>query len=212
MLARRPATSRVEQREVALYARLGRFVVVALVAATMVHLTAPRVAAECTQSDPWPSFRGAAPTAARIVVGEVVEDRDPNSDLYVAVFGLRVDTVLRGPPYPENVIEIRHLHSGLPRVICESVARVLIGDVVAFAFDARDPTGRPINAFAYIRGVPNEMVPGIERITWDELALLTRPSLEPEPQTGSIAGPIVVLIGVLLAVVGLGLFVRRRSI
>ena len=135
-------------------------------------LTATAVVAECTALDPWPSFQKAVPTAKRVIVGEVVEDRDPNSSGYLSLFGLRVDEVLRGKGEVGKVIEIRYLSSGLPGTICprNTNLRVLPGDVIAIAFDALAPDRRShINAVAWVRGTPDTMQRGVGSITMAEL-------------------------------------------
>lgn len=126
------------------------------------------VAAECTQLDPWPSFTKAAPTAQRIVVGEVIQSYTDDSADNAIEFRLRVDEVLRGdaPPFLEFTEGTR---SGMPLVVCpgDSILRVREGDVLAFAFDARIPTSRdPVMAVAWIRGEPDLfLMPASETLT-----------------------------------------------
>lgn len=110
----------------------------------------------------------AVPTAERIIVGQVVEDRDPDSDYQLAVFGLRVDEVLRGPPPIETILKVRHLLSGVPRQVCPggSTARLLKGDSVVLALGARAADRTLINTLAYIGTTPADCImPGIEEIT-----------------------------------------------
>ncbi len=128
-------------------------------------------AAECGALDPWPSFESAVRTANRVVIGEVIEDRDPNSSHYLSVFGLRLDDVLRGEGAPGDVIEISYLRSGLPTQVCsDSHLWVLPGDEIALALDARGPSGlRGINSVAWVAGTPDVMQRGVERLSLDEI-------------------------------------------
>jgi len=139
------------------------------VVATMPGLVAPSsVAAECTQLDPWPSFRAAARSAESIVVGEVVESFLDDSADNAVWFRLRVDEVLRGRS--EASIEFRkEVQSGLPLTICpgDSVLRVRIGDRLAMAFGARfRGVDGPVTAVAFLNRTPDSfLMPGMERLT-----------------------------------------------
>jgi hypothetical protein len=183
-----------------------------LIAATTLSHPAP-VAAECTHFDPWPSFTAAASTAKRIVVGEVVESYANDSADNAVTFRVRVDEVLRGPLVTS--LEFRDVVvSGAPLEVCDdSILRVLVGDVLAFAFDAHLPgVAEPVLAVAWIRGTPDEfLVPGAERLTLAQaraLAGLPPTDTLPEPRSGSRANlPLVPLLGMLA---GLTVLILRR--
>lgn len=133
--------------------------------------TAAPAAAECSQLDTWPSFREAARTAKRIIVGEVVAGYSYDSTDRATQFRLRVDELLRGLSDP--VIDFRDgVYSG-EATICpgDSILRVRIGDVIAFAFDARlSGSSNPVLTVAYVRGNPDKfLMPGIERLTLAEV-------------------------------------------
>lgn len=147
----------------------GAFLAILWSSATIVSSTA-----ECGALDPWPSFESTVRTANRVVVGKVVEDRDPNSSHYLSVFGLRLDSVLRGEGSPGDVIEISYLRSGLPTKICtDSHLWVLPGDEIALALDARGPSGLSgINSVAWVKGVPDVMQRGVGLISVEALRRL----------------------------------------
>ena len=132
------------------------------------------VVAECTGFDSWPSFREAARTADRIVVGEVVEAYSLDSADLVLRFKLRVVEVLRGRSGP--VIEFSEpVKSGAPIKRCtDSILRVHVGDVIAFAFDARiAESSGPVLTVAWIRGAPDRFsMPGVERLTLKDVRML----------------------------------------
>ena len=70
----------------------------------------------------------------------------------------------------------RLLPSGAPLTICpsDSILRVQVGDVIAFAFDAR-VSGSPnlVLSAGYIRGTPDDfLMPGVERLTLAEVRSL----------------------------------------
>jgi hypothetical protein len=180
--------------------------------------TAAPVAAECSALDPWPSFREAARTAGRIVLGEVVAAYDYDSADNATTFKLRVDEVLRGRS--GRFIEFRDgVKSGLPLRPCpgDSILRVRLGYVIALAFDARvGASPRPVLAVAFIHGVPDEfLLPGVERLTLNQVRSLaalppTDTAGQPPPPTGSIAVIPLAVAAVLGAVVAL-LRMRRYA-
>ena len=130
-------------------------------------LMATPVAAECTHMDSWPSFARASQTAKQILVGEVVESYANDSADYAIRFRFRVDEVLRGPA--TTLLDVRDVvRSGAPVKSCtDSILRVRVGDVMAFAFDARIPGAPdPVLAVAWIRGRPDDfLMPGAEVLT-----------------------------------------------
>lgn len=166
----------------------------------LILAAAPPVAAECTKLDRWPSFADAIPTARRVVIGEVTEDRDPNSSGYLGAFGLRIDEVLRGQGQVGAVWDVRYLTSGLAGRICPdgSYLRVLRGDVIALAFDAVGPDRRTrVNVVAWLRGTPDAMQAGVGEITIAELRHLvalpaTDSDVDPpaEPPWPALVAPI----------------------
>lgn len=156
--------------------RRGRVTVLSvLLAGVALSTTATPVAAECTQLDRWPSFTEAAPSAKRIIVGEVVESYFDDSADNAITFRMRVDEVLRGRS--RRALEFRDVvRSGAPLTICpgDSILRVRVGDILAFAFDARVASSPdPVLAVAWIRGTPDDfLMPGAERLTLAEVRSL----------------------------------------
>lgn len=124
--------------------------------------------AECvSQPNRFPDFADVAPTARTVVIGTVVETR-PYPDEDSVVFSLRVDDVVRGDPAATMDIEV--LRSGLPRRgsdACRASAalHVRVGDVIALALDGRLGARRNVNAAAWIKGGPDEWVPGVRVMT-----------------------------------------------
>ena len=176
----------MKQHEPAWIRRFGRPTVsVGFVLAWLLAAAAP-AAAECTSLDPWPSFRATVRAAERVIVGEVVEDRDPNSSGFLSRFGLRLDAVLRGPGTVGEIVEIAYLKSGRPTTVCaDSHLWVLPGDVIALALDAPGPDGRTLtNSVAWLEGSPDTMQQGVGQITLDELrALVALPQTDTELDT-----------------------------
>jgi hypothetical protein len=145
------------------------------------------VAAECGLLDPWPSFTEAAPSAKRILVGRVMSSYAVDTADFAYEFQLRVDEVLRGSA--TSTLEFRGLtRSGLPLKLCpgDSFLRVKVGDVLAFAFEARVAgSPNPVLAVAWIHGSPDGfMLPGAEKLTIAQVR-----SLASMPQTDALAAP-----------------------
>lgn len=195
--------------------RTPRFVVGFLLGSASLFATAMPVAAECTQIDPWPSFTEAAPTATRIVVGEVVRSYLDDSADNAIHFRVRVDEVLRGSP--QSALEFREeVRSGAPLKVCpgDSILRVRVGDVLAFAFDARISSSRePVLAVAWVRGRPHDfLMPGAERLTVSRIRELARmPTTDtstPRPRDDSGDLSVTVLLGLFAA--STLLVIRRR--
>jgi hypothetical protein len=141
--------------------------------------------AECTgQVNRWPSFSVVAPSARRIVVGEV----RGNLHGYVISpwFDFRVTHALRGGA--TGLTGVRRLRSGLPLVgsgACRGAAVLYArqGDVIAIAYGGRLPgKADRVTAVAWIEGKPTRLVPGGERLT---LAAVRR--LAELPRTDAIA-------------------------
>lgn len=175
--------------------------------------TAAPVAAECTQLNPWPSFRIAARSAQTILVGEVVQGYDFDSTDSAVTFQFRVDETFRGRSEP--LIEFRHaVQSTPPPAICpgDSVLRVKVGDVIALAFDSRAAgAATPVLAVGYIRGDPDTfLMPDIEHLTLDEVRRL---AAMPETDTVDIRPlpdqRVPVIPWVVAAALGVYLSLRR---
>jgi hypothetical protein len=184
----------------------------ALAVAMLVLPLAPSVRAECTMLDPWPAFEKVALSAETVVLGEVVEDHDPNSELYISRFGLRVDEVFRGSVVKGSVLDVAFLTPGRPPVHCaDTYIRPLFGDVLAIAINSRGPNGESLNSAAWIKGQPDDMQRGLGSITRIELR-----SMFDQPATDTVEPPAqpdaasMWLIWVLAGLVGAVAFVRRR--
>jgi hypothetical protein len=197
-----------------LIAALRTSVAVTLLACAWMHVAAGRASAECFgETDPWPSFRAAVPTAQRIISGEVLPpDSASGSTGYLAAFRFRVIDVLRGPVPAGGVLPIVGLRSGLPLTICsDSEAMLLPGDVVVFAFDALGPDGvTRINTLAYIRKAGASVLSNVETITPAELeriAATAAPS-RPAPPVGVL---LVTAAVVLLTLFTAAVFLRRTG-
>ncbi len=68
-----------------------------------------------------------------------------------------------------------------------------VGDVIAFAFDARLPgVAGPVNTAAWIEGKPHANVPGVQQLTIDEVRYFA--SL-PDTATGAADSPVPALPG-----------------
>jgi hypothetical protein len=176
-------------------------------------LTAVPVSAECMgPTDPWPSFRSAAPSAEQVIVGEVLPPNDASGSTgSLAVFQLRVTNVLRGPAPPGGVVDIVGLKSGLPLTICaDTVVTLLPGDVVALALNATAADGATrINTLAYLRKAGESDLVGVEDITIDDAIALT--STDEQPGSFTITNWAVLgALGLLIAAAG-GFLLRRRG-
>jgi hypothetical protein len=173
---------------------------------------APDVAAEC--DGPFPSFRHAAATAQRVVVGQVtgiLPDPGEPIDGRFTRFILDGRSVLDGDAV---VIEVRD-------VISQPCAGYLLarpGDQVAIAFGGTDfqpPVA--VNAIAWLGGVPPPR-DGIETVTLQEVYdLVGKPfPKESEPPSastdGKLAGTLIAMgvAGIALLTGWIGLR-RRRS-
>ena len=180
-------------------------VAIALLACAWMHVAAGRVSAECFgETDPWPSFRAAVPTAQRIISGEVLPPESASGPTgYLAAFRLRVVDVIRGPVPDGGVLSIVGLRSGLPLTVCsDSVAMLLPGDVVVFAFDALGPDGvMRINTLAYIHKAGESVLSNVETVTPGELELMagTAAPSGPAPPVGVLLVAAAVLLLTLLS-------------
>ena len=184
------------------------------------------VAAECTRLDPWPSFREAARTADRIVVGEVNDTYKVTSGdhtvTYIAapgenmlLFDLRVIEVVRGRSAP--VLEFREpVMSGAPLKFCQdSHLFVHAGDVIALAFDARvSDYPRPVLAVAWLSRTPDPFtMPGVERLTIEDVRLLAgAPATDIADPAPIPARSVPVIPFVVVGLLGaLAFLIRRRQ-
>ncbi len=149
--------------------------VVTLVVATLslgpLSMATPSAAlADCSQLDPWPSFRQAAPSATTILIGTVTWT--PGGRINNR-FMLRVDEVLRGTA--PNELEIAALHSGLPETICpgdSSLTVRRVGERLALAYGAHLPgQRRTITAVAFVKpSRPHHFfLPRMERLSAAEV-------------------------------------------
>jgi hypothetical protein len=194
--------------------RTRRFLLGILVGSASVFAMTSPVAAECSQLDPWPSFTEAAPTSSQVLVGEVVESYFDDSADNAIHFRVRVDEVLRGSSEP--ALEFREaVRSGAPLTICpgDSILRVRVGHVLAFAFDSRvSSSPDPVLAVAWIRGRPDTfLMPGAERLTLArvrELVRLPATDTVPSHPGDKTDGPPVALFVALFG--GVALLVLRQ--
>jgi hypothetical protein len=117
--------------------------------------------------------------------------------------------VLRGPVPDGGVLPIVGLQSGLPLTVCsDSVAMLLPGDVVVFAFDAQGPDGvTRINTLAYIRKAGASVLSNVEAITPAELERIAGRAAPsgPAPPVGVLLVASAVL---LLTLFGAAVFLR----
>ena len=192
--------------------------IVAAVTAVMGLLASPvNVNAECTQLDPWPSFRAAARSAETIVIGRVVESFDPPSTRLIVSFALRVDDVQRGTA-PARIEFGEGVRSGLPLTVCpgDSILRVSMGDRIAMAFGSRfQGIAGPVTAIAFLRRTPDQfLMPGMERLTADQVRFLSSlPETDTNQESSGRAMPsplVPVLLGAMAGLVSLRVRRRRR--
>lgn len=193
--------------------RRGTALVPVVLVLAWLSLAAVPVSAECIgPTDPWPSFRSAAPSAEQVIVGEVLPPNDASGSTgYLAAFQLRVVNVLRGPAPPGGVLDVVGLKSGLPLTICaDTVVTLLPGDVVALALNATAADGvTRINTLAYLRKAGDSDMVGVEDVTLEDVTAITSADGQPGPLVIPYwAGP--GLLALLLAVAG-GLFLRWRG-
>jgi hypothetical protein len=178
-------------------------------------MSAVPTSAECLgETDPWPSFRAAVPTAQRIIAGEVEPpDSASGSAGYLAAFRLRVIEVLRGPAPAGGSLQIVGLRSGLPLKVCaDTVATLLPGDVVVFALDAIGPDGAtPMNTLAYLQKAGDSILTDVETITPAELQRLVHESARRDewPWVGIVLAGTGALL--LVGIGGLLLLLRTRA-
>ncbi|HET7183013.1 MAG TPA: hypothetical protein VFI15_12345 [Candidatus Limnocylindrales bacterium] len=128
------------------------------------------VSAECTGFDSWPSFADAAPVAERVFIATVVESYADDSTDHALLFRLRVDDVLHGQ-VPSSIEYHDVVRSGAPLVVCsDSMLRVRVGDVWAFADGAHvNPYQQKVLAVAIVNRDLNDveqfLMPGVERLS-----------------------------------------------
>lgn len=169
------------------FRRFGRRLVVALLAAAALTSGATPVGAEC--QGPVPSFRDVAPTAQRVLIGDVVAVQtggltEPDGSGHSSRFTLRVRYVPRGTA--PAVMEI----SDLPTQPCAGVMVARVGDRIALALDGTDYTPPiPVNTIAWIRGSPPFNDPMFETITVAEVYALLGLAPPPTSTVPTIAGP-----------------------
>jgi len=182
-----------------------------LVLALAVTVSGPEPAsAEC--DGPVPSFRAVAPTAERVVIGDVVAVRPRAQDGSggSSRFTLRVRFVLRGEA--PKVMEINDLST--QPCAADVIARV--GDRIALAFDGIEYTPPTrVNTVAWIRGTPPSFV-GVETISLARTFQILGLSV---PETSTLPGPAeaaphvlpwIVFVGLVSGLVGYRRFRPRR--
>ena len=191
---------------------VARSLALALGVAFTVSLAPPVALGEC--DGPFPSFRQAAPTARRIVIGQVIAalpGAQGLDDGRTSRFTLRGWSVLDGDQPVE--IDVEDLQSQP----CAGYIMARPGDRIAIAFEGVDFTpAQVVNAVAWLQGDPPRFG-GIESTTIGAIyALLGRappvlaPPADAVPATGpSIDWPIVLALAVALAS-ALGVLLRRR--
>lgn len=141
------------------------------------------VAAECNPPGADPSFRKAAPYAARILVGTVVAVAPDDLNFGDGAsfrFTVAIERTLRGPARPTLVVD--RLETGA----CVRWLSAATGDRIALALDARssDPTV-PTNVGAWLSGTPPEMA-GYETVTLGEVLDLARTPKPPNTSTSPV--------------------------
>ncbi len=188
-----------------------RLVILPVVAASLA-LAPPPALAEC--DGPFPSFEHAAPSARRIVIGQVVATL-PGAEAFedgrTSQFVLRGWSVLEDDRHVE--IEVRDVQSQP----CSGYIVARPGDRIAIAFEGHDfAPAQVVNAVAWLEGDPPP-IDGIEFTTIGAIyARLGRVPPVPvatdpaEPAADPwISTPTVVLL-VLAATSALGVVVLRR--
>jgi hypothetical protein len=165
-----------------------------------------QVGADC--DGPYPSFREAAPTARRVVVGEVVagqQDALGFVDGRSARFTLRGTSVLDGAEVEIDVID-------LPSQPCAGPIEAAVGDHIAIAFDGRafEPP-QIVNAVAWLDGSAPEFG-GIETMTVAEVYALLGLPWPPEaaPPPSGVDEGLLSIAALAIAVLLGGLLVLRR--
>ena len=190
--------------------RRGAMISGLLVVAVLV--TPATAVGEC--DGPFPSFQHAAPSARRIVIGQVVAvlPGPISPDGYTSRFTLRGWSVLDGDVPVE--FDVRDVQSQP----CAGYIVARQGDRIAIAFDGHDFTPpQVVNAVAWLQGAP----PSFDGIEWTTVAaiydLLGRvpPAVVPgtAPESNPNAGPddFVVLRLALLGILAIvGVLVWRR--
>ncbi len=161
---------------------------------------------------PYPSFKNAAPTARRIVIGEVVAAFPGPvgpQDGRTSRFTLRGRSVLEGDaPIEIGVIDLQSQQ-------CAGYILARPGDRIAIAFDGHE-FGQVVNAVAWLEGEPPDLV-GIESTTVAAVyALAGRPppvvtslTAAPGPTTGWSIEIVLAILAVFAAVGGFLVWRRR---
>jgi hypothetical protein len=191
---------------------MGRLVTILGVLAVALVITPSIALGEC--DGPFPSFEHAAPSARRIVIGQVIATlpgADALDDGRTSRFVLRGWSVLESDSPVE--IDVADLQSQP----CAGYIVARPGDRIAIAFEGHDfAPAQVVNAVAWLQGDPPR-VDGIESTTIGAIyALLGRvpPVLASPSPTEPGTGPFIdwpIALAVLVAgVSGLGVFVWRR--
>jgi hypothetical protein len=190
-----------------------RAVLIALGLLAGVSLVTPSSAlAEC--DGPYPSFQNAAPTARRIVIGEVIAGFPGPvgpQDGRTSRFTLRGRSVLEGDAPIE--IDVTDLQSQQ----CAGYILARPGDRIAIAFDGHE-FGQVVNAVAWLEGRPPDLI-GVESTTIDAVYALVgrappvaRPTTPASPQGATTGWPNAIGLCVLAALVAaIGFVLWRRA-
>ncbi|MFP5342893.1 MAG: hypothetical protein ACLGIJ_08220 [Candidatus Limnocylindria bacterium] len=141
------------------------------------------VAAEC--DGPYPSFTNAAPTASRVLIGQVVAI-DPGPDAPPDEAGRTSRFFLRGWSVLEDDRIVEERFEDVQSQPCAGYVVGRVGDVIALAIGGRDfEPPQVVNAVAWIQGVPPQRI-GIETVTIADVYMLVgRPMPDPLPMAAA---------------------------
>lgn len=182
--------------------RLAHLAAIAAVAA-VVGLP-PTALADC--DGPFPSFSETAPSAAVVVIGQVVyTEPQEGGGVWSSRFDLAVERILRGDP--DRMLAIRDLTSQP----CAGFVVARPGSTIALALEGRafEPPVA-VNAFAIIGG-PDPQFTGLEVLTLEEvLAIVPEPPQAPIATNDADLLPAAAAFGLIVLVVG-GLVVWRAG-
>lgn len=193
--------------------RRWRLALVAIAAAAALSFPVAPVSAECIGPDP--SFRGALPTAQRVVIGDVIAVHSGGSWDPAEFGGLSSRFTLRVRYVPRGSAPAQMEIVDLPTQPCAEMVIVRKGDRIALLFDGTDFTPPvQVNVAAWIRGTPQDF-PGVETTTVREVYMLL--GLDP-PDTSTtrpgsprdVGFPLVLLAATVGLLVGWRRFAREQ--
>jgi hypothetical protein len=141
------------------------------------------VAAEC--DGPYPSFTSAAPTASRVLIGQIVAI-DPGPEAPLDEAGRTSRFVLSGWSVLDDDRLVEERFEDLQSQPCAGYVVGRVGDAIALAIDGRDfEPPQVVNAVAWVQGEPPQRS-GIETVTIaDVYALVGRPMPDPLPMASA---------------------------